>query len=156
MERYYKHTKLLSFIIILGLLISGCTNRNPIQPIEQDAEEKIIGVEVQLPVKHSDRILTHAYDIEVLQEELLVLGATQITVVLEKDDSSTVITPAELDDIITDSINEGDYTGMVMIHAEGDYDVLSEGLAKESSHALRLQKMGFKVYISPYYETKNS
>lgn len=152
MERYYKNTKLLSLIIILGLLISGCTNRNPIQPIDQDTEERIIGVEIQLPVKHDQGDLTHAYDIEVLQEELLALGADKITVVLEKDDSSTVITPAELDDITT----EVDYTGMVKIYAEGDYDVLSEGLAKESSHAFILQKMELEVYISPYYETENA
>lgn len=153
MEKYYKHTKLLSLIIILVLLISGCSNRsNPIPPIDQDSEEKIIGVEIQLPVKHDKGDLTHSYDIEVLQEELLALGATQITVLLEKGESSTVITPAELDDITT----EGDYTGMIKIYAEGDYDVLSEGLTKESSHAFILKRMELEVYINPYFETENA
>lgn len=153
MDRYYKHTKLLGLLVILLLLISGCTNSsNPVQPIDQDTPEKIIGVEIQLPVKHNNGITTNPEDIEIFQEELLALGAAQITVIMEKDGNSTVITPAEFSVML----REGDYTGVIKIYAEGDYDVLSEGLAKESSIVFALQKFEMEVYINPYYENENA
>ena len=151
MDRCYKHTKLLGLLVILLLLIAGCINRDPIQPTDQDAAEKIIGLEIRMPVTHNNGALTHPEDIEFLEEELLVLGATRISVILEKDGKSTVITPAELDAML----KAGDDTGMVKIYAEGDYDVLSEGLAKESSAAFKLQLLEMEVYINPYYVNEN-
>ena len=153
MDRYYKHTKLLGLLVILLLLISGCTNSsNPVQPIDQDTPEKIIGVEIQLPVKHGSGTITNTGDINYIQEELLALGATQITVILEKDGNSTVITPAELDAML----KEEDYTGVIKIYAEGDYDVFSEGFTKKSSFAFAYPKFEMEVYINPYYENENA
>lgn len=135
-------------ILTLFLITSGCGGSNNAQPINQDTSEKIIGVEIQLPIDNGKSII-HSEDIEILQEELLSLGANQITIVVEKDEETiTLNTPAEL--------CEDEHTGIVKIYAEGDYNTLSEGLSKESSHASILGKMGLEIYISPYYGAKNA
>lgn len=146
--RKHKHNTypnlLTSLIILIFLLItSGCADSNNTQPINQNISEKINGVEIKLPINSSEFLIIHSEDIEILQEELLSLGADQIKIVVEKDDEIiTLSTPAEICD--------DEHTGIVKIYAEGDYDDLSTGLAEESSCVSRLRALGFEVDVSPY------
>lgn len=139
-----QNPNLLTAIIILTFLLitSGCDRSNNPLSIDHNTSKKVNGVQIILPIE-DDRFIIHSEDIKILQEELLSLGATQIKIVVENNDEIITLK-------IPDEICDDYHTGIVTIYAEGDYDVLSEGLAKESSYISTLRALGFELRILPY------
>ena len=85
----------------------------------------------------------HAEDIEALQNELLSIGATEIEVTVESEGKTVLLSsPSEL--------SEGEYTGLLKIYTQGDYDKLSNSLAADPSYITKLEAWGFDVDVKPY------
>lgn len=141
--QFNRHHIMLSIVIISLLTISGCTSTVDDKSGGKSEPEKANGIELNIPIESQSGLLLHAEDIEALQNELLSIGATEIEVTVESEGKTVLLSsPSEL--------SEGEYTGLLKIYTQGDYDKLSNSLATESSYISKLEAWGFDVDVKPY------